>query len=1580
MASSFEVMDRNHSKVLLHELNEQRIQGIFCDVTIVVQDSKFKAHKNVLAAFSCYFKELLASQTLWAMDPVLELREMKAEVFAKILNFIYSSRVVIERLEEANDLATAGHRLGIHFLKDLVEMTSQTRACNDRLTCSSAQSSVSHSSDFSQLSQGTKVDNHDCTGSKSFEDNVGPLKLWPTNSFFTSKASAGPSFPIDLTASTSRRSGDVERPSSAYNSQTPSSRPESTGNHPSEHSQAASSDQEEDRPPLCEEGNESCPNESGPLTGLFHRDFLKGPSQDSTEETNEAAKRLYTLSTVAFRGLGFSVEEAANPEVLSAPPEKEPVVTLAGPDAAWSQPPVNGPPEEEAGITEDLPADAPAATSYPPGGLPCGHCTRSFGTTASLSLHSKLHRAGKTLSCRYCHKSFIHVKRLHTHQMLCRRADRPPSPEGRHSPADQENPGAAGAEQASGLDSTQPLDLMLAESGQVNAGRKQRAVPRMEILTEEEHFMKVVDGHLLYFCAVCERSYVTLSSLKRHANVHSWRRKYPCRYCDKVFALAEYRTKHEVWHTGERRYQCIFCWETFVTYYNLKTHQKSFHGVDPGLTISQKTPNGGYKPKLNAFKLYRLLPMRSQKRPYKTYSHSVSGDLLKYAQNVPVTLPTDVSSENDLATLSHASPAKYVQEKSRAVSSQSPESQELPSAQDPLHRPTQGASLTESAQNGGSPQRSFSGSQSATSGHDQAMPDKDSHPSEGDVPLPQPPSTFPSPEVATPVPSVITYGHPTSSVIVHSNALPPTIAHRNQSSVIAYNGKCTQEKVVGAPLPDCQAHEPVASLVARPTKKQALKDYVQLQVQPSSACAAINQRHNRQKESRYQKPKKYFLPAKGKTMTYMAKPACAGTASESRSAPLCQITVRIGEEAIVKRRISESDLIRDKGSTSKGRRSEGLQAGGKKHCTDEAERESQQKSDYFLGNDSGDEVSDNDTDDNLWRPYYSYKPKRRAGGFHKTKKSGWRRKLRYRHSARWLQRAAKGPDREAVMEPMEGCSQEPELNEDNVKELESSVQLDLTSCAETFSDRALSEQHNAERVFACSTCGKEFSVLRNLRKHKQSHSAPVELSCRSCDKVFTLAKTLKKHEKTHSSQKLWPPLPQTPQQTAEAPKQAPHSAGRKGPGRHTCAHCSKTCKTAAALGRHQKRHLAEDRLRAPRVDETSSLEQAGVSLEPNESLERMTRAALCPLPPEETASRSIQGDENGVKGDPPNARAGESVEMAQSEDQLQMIAPYAKGCDGDNNAQETEMSPAGESPLISGQDPIHTPRASSEDAPVQELMGTARAGNPMSSIHQMMMLHGGESRQADTPEMRMPYTNASAPEDQVQEMLPSRSRDGSPGTSRQTMPGSPATEHNCDGAAMPCIEDACEGSPPQEMAEVREEGRNFHTLEPMMPHEAVGFEESDQVLETGTDSEYPVQEFPIPLITSGNCRSHTELDGKTLAFHPGTIRFKEGDEDLSKVAFYQDPYQLVYGHQLLAGTYPYNFTHVSPLPVALNMVIRDEKGQQLPLLHRMFVYPTPCRDEAPPLPPPPPLGASGNGSHDEVGRELLAREKGAPMY
>uniref|UniRef100_A0A8C3UWU5 BTB domain-containing protein n=1 Tax=Catharus ustulatus TaxID=91951 RepID=A0A8C3UWU5_CATUS len=74
MAPVVEVSDAGHCRALLLELNEQRLRGQFCDVTIIAEDTKFRAHKNVLAASSPFFKRALAQEpTCPSPAQVLEL-------------------------------------------------------------------------------------------------------------------------------------------------------------------------------------------------------------------------------------------------------------------------------------------------------------------------------------------------------------------------------------------------------------------------------------------------------------------------------------------------------------------------------------------------------------------------------------------------------------------------------------------------------------------------------------------------------------------------------------------------------------------------------------------------------------------------------------------------------------------------------------------------------------------------------------------------------------------------------------------------------------------------------------------------------------------------------------------------------------------------------------------------------------------------------------------------------------------------------------------------------------------------------------------------------------------------------------------------------------------------------------------------------------------------------------------------------------------------------------------------------------------------------------------------------------------
>ncbi|CAM5139522.1 unnamed protein product [Natator depressus] len=898
MAPVLELSDAAHARCLLVELNEQRLRGQFCDVTIIAEDTKFPAHKNVLAASSPYFKEVLSDEPAGCQPAqVLELPDIQAGVFSDILNFIYRSRLSVPSPAAAQQIGAAGRRLGISWLENL-DPAAQAKEMSEPWSPEAA-GDTSASSPRSCAS------------------------------------------PVDLTC-------------------------------PSRPAASPVCLQEPARPP--------------------------SPQQEVDNET-ETAKILYALST-------------APAEPGATDWEREP--GAGDPPAAGSEP-------------------APSSSSPAGSAFHCGLCSRSFATPAALSLHLKLHRSRRSLSCRHCGKSFIHVKRLQTHEVLCKEAGE-----------EEEEPAAAGGSEAPAPLPPAAPALPKPASSKKGLLFRHRALQRLEYIPEQDHFVKVVDGHVIYFCTVCERSYMTLSSLKRHSNVHSWRRKYPCRYCEKVFALAEYRTKHEVWHTGERRYQCIFCWETFVTYYNLKTHQKAFHGINPGLISSEKTPNGGYKPRLNALKLYRLLPMRSQKRPYKTYSQGLlpEGLLLPPPQPLPVAL-----GEGDAGPGGEAGPAFGA-----AQALEPPEAERF-------LRPA----LAEQSEPGPPP-----------------LPAEEARraPAEGEAP------------------SVIAYGHPASSVIVHSTSVVPAGGGGGQaSSVITFNS------VPAAPRP----------APAEPLKKQVLKEYIQAQKVAEQAA----------EQAGGGEPPKPRSLRPGRTMTYMAKPAYVGAASESRSAPLCQITVRIGEEAIVKRRISETDLMLDKSPRGPKRfefgpaekAAPGKRAGGS-----------------YANNESGEEESDRDAEDHLWRPYYTYKPKRKAcgsggagSGVPKVKRSSrWRRKLR---SLRWMKRAEKEEEGEepspapAPASPVPGGSDAP----------------------------APEPAHKAGRGSAewkheCGACGKLFSALKKLRKHERVHGRP--------DK--------------------------------DDPAPAPaHRVGRKPSVKFTCTHCAKVCKTAAALSRHVKRHEGESREPGP---------------------------------------------------------------------------------------------------------------------------------------------------------------------------------------------------------------------------------------------------------------------------------------------------------------------------------------------------------------------------------------------------------------
>ncbi|XP_007230808.3 uncharacterized protein zbtb4 [Astyanax mexicanus] len=928
-----------------------------------------------------------------------------------------------------------------------------------------------------------------------------------------------------------------------------------------------------------------------------------GLSNDYPEHsTTETAHILFNLSARAFQGqLTKDMESSKGKKRKGNSLHVElslPLPSINQPSSSSSPPPLS--PSSVSPLTLPPSTFHDSYRAVPKPELLCGVCHRLFSTASSLTVHMRLHRGGRVLSCRHCGKAFIHNKRLQSHEATCRQAlpaipiqpKQEPLEEGEVEKIDEAaEPEEHGQEMGPGRHIKKGRGLHRHHAGEL---------PESDELRDEDHFVKVVDGHIIYFCSVCERSYMTLSSLKRHSNVHSWRRKYPCHYCDKVFALAEYRTKHEVWHTGERRYQCIFCWEAFPTYYNLKTHQKAFHGISPGLISSEKTANGGYKQKVNALKLYRLLPMRSQKRPYKTYSHALAEGLLKPDSSVDLPLPLDCSLPPGLDTSKLESFLKDLHSQdikpdpeSILIKMGTEQSKKLPTS----HTDTPPEVSEQESTNellSGNTSGKAKGSEAAVS-------------------------------------SVITFGHSKPSVIMHSTALPSSvIVQRNKIS--SCDGKSSSE-----------SNQATAMTSKKQIKKHSQKEHTHVHSKWDTDTS-----NSDLKVSKIQPPTETLHKGrKAHSKSEFNKAVPISVDSEVKgSGPLCQITVRIGEEAIVKRSISETDLRRDKSPSLKTKKSNEDQKeqrhthhhhrkhhGHRRSSQEGKEGEPKWKNPrlpgkvrkYFFRQEVREDRNDQDGEDNLWRPYYSYKPKRKT--LHVQKAKRWQRKMHYKRSLRLMRRAERlmnhvnkevdgGQEEEEEKEEAKEEEEEkesaqhneikedtqllstPSTPEQKGEEKEDPVKFDPPTTAalpqstlntQYTSSSNIKQRWSGDQASECGSCGRWFSSSRKRDKHELTHL--FEFVCMLCRAPFPSQTKLEEHQRTNHP-KTKPPSTSTPCNPQSSSKEnaselgeanevlnrrflekgSPGRLGRRPLTRYTCSQCDKVCKTAAALNCHLKRH------------------------------------------------------------------------------------------------------------------------------------------------------------------------------------------------------------------------------------------------------------------------------------------------------------------------------------------------------------------------------------------------------------------------
>ncbi|CAJ1065687.1 zinc finger and BTB domain-containing protein 38 [Xyrichtys novacula] len=958
-----DLMDSAHPQTVLTKLNEQRSQGLFCDVTIVVEDVKFRAHKNILAACSGYFRNALTTPETWSSSQVLELMDLKSEVFASILNFIYCSKVVSPGTEGTGVLVAAGKRLGIPFLEKLSEQDRQDDCVK--------------STDYSAPTVCKKT-KKEAPRIEEMDSATGPRI---TNAFSINEVCPGNNLFVPLVQTNGdRQSPDVGQP--------PLSCPTiSCGNNEttqalSEHSYAVSKSTENKDSsqwdgkkvykPAITQSKQLIYRNTGPLKkrhrlrATLAKTILPTPAEPQTDTPNPVTPTLDD-------GVSAAPDTVTTPPPLFSESEKlmdqEPNVTPDTAQIDLGPPPLSPHTEDSISI------------------YGCEDCPEIFTNKALLTIHSEVHkkRFVSHLFCKFCHRKFIHLKRLRNHEQICPKAAK--SPPKLH---------------ATDV-STKELDLHSGDMPNIESIMAQLPsadppsplapqTPQVDHSELPEKQVRSSSGQRRYNCSVCKRVYVTLSSLKRHENVHSWQRAYPCHYCNKVFALAEYRTKHEIWHTGERRYQCIFCLETFMTYYILKNHQKSFHGIDPSLAVKKKSANGGLKASVYPIKLYRLLPMKFRKRQYKTYSQTYSESLEKGDQ-----APLESSSlippfeENGVMSPDSLSYPVTFMATTKMVAPVMPRiSFDKPCDQGVEHHLDSDLELEKGTrQEYGNGEPAFENADGAFS-------------------LPQ-------------------------------NLESPALGLRDNPEFMGHNVPF---------LNSLNAVKKLGELSASAKKVEEMtKEILQSSTESLMRDKTVGT----------------------KIETYIAKPVCPGPSVDGSAMPLCQITVKIGNEAIIRRRIKGSKLFPKKKRRIRESYEEDSSSQSQIRENSESPRlRLRPEVTAATGHETYEDPNDLDTADMLWRPYYSYKAKKK------------RKKLRFKH-------------RKALFHHY------PETSVGKSTASEDRNSRLTEDCVSSGSEvkRSLSRNSSPRATYNCDICDSSFITETGLRAHViGSHPC----FCRTCGK------------------------------------------------------------------------------------------------------------------------------------------------------------------------------------------------------------------------------------------------------------------------------------------------------------------------------------------------------------------------------------------------------------------------------------------------------------------------------------------------
>ncbi|XP_062384142.1 hypermethylated in cancer 2 protein [Sardina pilchardus] len=541
----------NHAKQLLLQLNQQRAKGYLCDVIIVVENALFRAHKNILAASSIYFKSLILHDNLINLDTDM----VNPSVFRQVLDFIYTGKLLSS--DQVNDhnfsaLLTAASYLQLH---DLAALCRKKLKRTGRSLLNKPTTPTNGRTSRNQRLSSTPVTQMQMSGLKDSEKpkRQQDEELSEDEMFIGATANS-------LSPSTSKNGSNGTMTSnnnniSSSNNNNNSGGIQELGLDLSKKSPSGSTATEEVSPSSIPQESPQSASESTANSASFEENTTNPQSLVGGEPMD--------------LGDGGGDSEEGPPPADADKHSKVPSRARSRP-AARSRPRVKG----EANKADDseraaLPngvAKRLNNTIGPDGSYQCKDEEEGLenGQEQSEESGNSEGESGGRNSANYVYRQEGFEPALGDNLYVC-------IPCGKGFPSSEEL--------NAHVETHTEEELYIKEEEEEDSYQKEEEAEAEDLSSQAA---LAAGGEARRFsCSVCSRSYKDPATLRQHEKTHWLTRPFPCNICGKMFTQRGTMTRHMRSHLGLKPFACEECGMRFTRQYRLTEHMRVHSGEKP---------------------------------------------------------------------------------------------------------------------------------------------------------------------------------------------------------------------------------------------------------------------------------------------------------------------------------------------------------------------------------------------------------------------------------------------------------------------------------------------------------------------------------------------------------------------------------------------------------------------------------------------------------------------------------------------------------------------------------------------------------------------------------------------------------------------------------------------------------------------------------------------------------------------------------------------------------------------------------------------------------------------------------------